>query len=97
MVYNYLLDLYQVLAERKMEIERLSKEPSDDSLEIEKYRKGQLLAVNDFHGVPQKKLSRKTAGSDAVRVSTNTPGAFPLAISDTKHLRFWDHKKRLWD
>jgi hypothetical protein len=48
MVYNYLLDLYQVLGERKMEIERLSKEPSDDSLENEQYRQGQLSALNDF-------------------------------------------------
>jgi hypothetical protein len=47
MVYNYLLDLYQVLAERKKEIERLGKE-SSNSLEIEHYRRGQLSAVNDF-------------------------------------------------
>jgi hypothetical protein len=59
MVYNYLLDLYQVLAERKMEIERLSKEPSDDSLEIEQYRKGQLLAVNDFTAFLKKNYHAK--------------------------------------
>ena len=47
MVYNYLLDLYQVLAERKNEIERLNHESSNSS-EREQYRRGRLFAINDF-------------------------------------------------
>jgi hypothetical protein len=58
MVYNYLLDLYQVLAERKKELERLGKE-SSDSLEIEQYRQGQLAAVNDFTAFLKKNYHAK--------------------------------------
>jgi hypothetical protein len=47
MVYNYLFDLYRVLAERKNEIERLNNGPFA-SPEIEQYHQGRLAAVNDF-------------------------------------------------
>jgi len=47
MVYNYLLDLYQVLAERKNEIEKLNNGPFE-SPEAEQYHQGRLAAVNDF-------------------------------------------------
>jgi len=47
MVYNYLLDLYQVLAERKNEIERQSGGPSE-SPETEQLHQGRLTALNDF-------------------------------------------------
>ncbi len=47
MVYNYLLDLYQVLAERKNEIERQSGGPFE-SPETEQFHRGRLTALNDF-------------------------------------------------
>ena len=47
MVYNYLLDLYQVLAQRKKEIARQSGEPFD-SPEAEQYHQGRLSAIDDF-------------------------------------------------
>jgi hypothetical protein len=47
MVYNYLLDLYQVLAERKNEIKRDSSGLSE-SQEIEQFYRGRLAAIDDF-------------------------------------------------
>jgi hypothetical protein len=47
MVYNYLLDLYQVLAERKNEIARQGGDPSE-SAEAEQFHQGQLTAIDDF-------------------------------------------------
>lgn len=46
MAYNYLLDLYRVLAERKNEI--AGDDVSDESPEAEQYREGRLSVVNDF-------------------------------------------------
>ena len=47
MVYNYLLDLYQVLAERKNEIERHGYD-SSESHEAEQFHQGRLTAIDDF-------------------------------------------------
>ncbi len=47
MAYNYLLDLYRVLAERKNEIERHNS-GSAESPEDEQYHQGRLTAINDF-------------------------------------------------
>ena len=47
MVYNYLLDLYQVLAERKNEIERQAAW-SSESPEEKQFHQGRLNAIDDF-------------------------------------------------
>ncbi len=47
MVYNYLLDLYQMLSERKQELEAQSKD-SFDSTESKEYSRGRLTAVKEF-------------------------------------------------
>ena len=47
MVYNYLLDLYQVLDERKNEIQRSCDDPSG-SPEVEQFHQGRLAAIVDF-------------------------------------------------
>ncbi|MDK9709041.1 MAG: hypothetical protein OEL83_18520 [Desulforhopalus sp.] len=47
MAYNYLLDLYRVLAERQAEIEKSAGAP-EASLTEEPYRQGRLAANQDF-------------------------------------------------
>lgn len=48
MVYNYLLDLYQVLAERERSIKERQEDPAA-SPETKEYLQGRLAAVSDFH------------------------------------------------
>ena len=47
MVYNYLLELYQVLDKRKEEIQQQISELPCDNRKLE-YLQGRLLVVNDF-------------------------------------------------
>jgi len=47
MVYNYLLDLYKMLGERKKELEEQS-EDSFNSTQSKEYHHGQLAAVDEF-------------------------------------------------
>lgn len=47
MVYNYLLDLYKMLDERKKELEN-QREDSLDSTEAKEYHQGQITAVDEF-------------------------------------------------
>lgn len=47
MVYNYLLDLYQVLDKRKRNIEFQISQSSNDP-EKQQYLQGRLTAINDF-------------------------------------------------
>jgi hypothetical protein len=58
MVYNYLLDLYQVLAERKKEIERLG-DTSSPSSEDEQYNQGRILVLDDFTAFLRKNYHAK--------------------------------------
>ncbi len=47
MVYNYLLDLYNVLGERRTELEGRN-DDSFDSIESKEYHRGQIAAVDEF-------------------------------------------------
>lgn len=47
MVYNYLLDLYQELDNRKKNIEVMISQVSNDMDKLQ-YQQGRLTAVNDF-------------------------------------------------
>lgn len=47
MAYSYLLDLYQVLAEREREILQTSESPNATAAEVQ-YRQGRLDATRDF-------------------------------------------------
>jgi len=49
MVYNYLLDLYQVLDERKKHIELQIGRLSDAGEKL-RYQRGRLQAIDDFKG-----------------------------------------------
>jgi hypothetical protein len=48
MVYNYLLDLYQVLDKRKRNIELQISHSSNDPKK-QQYQQGRLAAINDFN------------------------------------------------
>lgn len=48
MVYNYLLDLYKMLGERKKELEGQG-EDTFDSAESKEYHRGQITAIDEFN------------------------------------------------
>lgn len=48
MVYNYLLDLYRVLAEREQAIKEQQENPAAPP-ETQEHLQGRLAAVSDFH------------------------------------------------
>ena len=46
MVYNYLLDLYNILGERRKELEGQNDDSS--SLDAKEYLRGQITAIDEF-------------------------------------------------